>query len=590
MINKLNKIQLLGILLGVLLCLCNCEKQEELNEELPQLNTSSSHVRTKTKFISWEELKQINTDVVSKVEAFNALNFDGNNTKISTNDFSIETSTIQVIDQKDFITYTFFVRRNNPEKDILENFSYKAYTDGRGEQNLLKYHYTFNDEGNKKFNSNLEITSINEKGLSYRRSGGCSYEIVDLECTINTVCTGDGHPAGDDKCECDHRPSTCDPGGSMSCEFVYGWNCSNAGGGVSASSTDPPNDGEDTSVGTTGGGGGSSGNSPNDDSSTTTSVPMEDPMLPWEPVERCINGSVLGGGSSNTYIDPEIFKQVQLNFREWAQINNTLQNTSCSEEAQQEAIDAIWEIFDEEICPDFEFVTSPCLKSVYDQLGKASAFEKFLAPFAPTTSVANLRLSAVDVIPLDSTDPPGSITYGIQSVENLENFPEQKPIFRVTIAKEAHEGRPKILAASTIIHEVIHAEMRRILLIGLNTSFNNPTYDGIFDISMTELLNALNDYQKIQDFYTNWIYVVPLSDIPTDEHHEAMVAFYKQATITALKEFDDSYEDDDYEALFWFGGIYETKAWDNLPEDRREELRNRINDIFLYTGNEPFCD
>jgi len=48
-----NKIQLFSMLFEVLLCLCNCEKQEGLYEELPQLNTLSNHTHIKTKLISW---------------------------------------------------------------------------------------------------------------------------------------------------------------------------------------------------------------------------------------------------------------------------------------------------------------------------------------------------------------------------------------------------------------------------------------------------------------------------------------------------------------------------------------------------------
>ena len=553
--------------------LFSCEEQNEIEKKQTSTKEVVEHSSSKRhiEYMSWEELKVQNSKVSTIVDDFNN-NLKSEPSEVLKNNFSILKGTVQVIDQDKFKTYTFFVSRNNPEINVLENLTIKEYNNHTYEKHLLKYKYAFNGQGQKEFNSSVEIVLISNKGRSYRSS--CTYEIIDIDCTENTVCTGGGNHHTKNGCICTDSPNTCDPAGSMSCTYIYQTNCSTGGGNTT---TNVPNDEENETP--PWGGGGSS--TPDGTTTTTTSVPVEDPRPVWEPVDQCINGLVLVGGNDNTTIDPEILNQVKLNIRDWASIITDLNTANCSEEAQENAIDEIWEIFDEEICPDFEFETNPCFKSVYDDLGKASSFEKMLAPFAPTTSVANLRLSVVDSI----IAPAGTISFGNQSLD-MSNFPAEKPTITIAFNKKAFRGKSKFFVASVMIHELIHAEMERILLINDYSTFDSPS-GTIFETNITEIINALNDHKKVEDLYTNWLHTIPLTDIPTDVHHEAMVNLYKETFKSALKEFDENQPDVIYEATFWMG-LQHTKAWENLPENEKtvlESWRWYIIDDLL-----PKCD
>jgi hypothetical protein len=54
------------------------------------------------------------------------------------------------------------------------------------------------------------------------------------------------------------------------------------------------------------------------------------------------------------------------------------------------------EWFDKQVFIDDDFKDNPCIKSVYDQMGKASKFQEYLQSFEDNSSVANLRFSADD--------------------------------------------------------------------------------------------------------------------------------------------------------------------------------------------------
>jgi hypothetical protein len=253
-------------------------------------------------------------------------------------DFQIEESHVQIIEQENFTTYTFFVYRNTLTPGILENYTYKEYNDNTFEQYLLKYHYTFNQNGGIIYDTNIfEVDIIQGNSLISKSTVSCVPEFVEVLdsfiCTYNERCTGSGrHEAGDNSCLCTPSPDTCDPANSTSCEYEYVWvyqGCNTGGGNIIDNNTGDNNTG-----------GGSSTDDTDNMDNETQSLPLEDPRPIWESILNCINFSSLGQTDTTT-IDPSILEQLYLTPRQWSQINEYLQNNSCSEDAQEKIIEYI---------------------------------------------------------------------------------------------------------------------------------------------------------------------------------------------------------------------------------------------------------
>lgn len=81
--------------------------------------------------------------------------------------------------------------------------------------------------------------------------------------------------------------------------------------------------------------------------------------------------------------------------------------------------------------------------------------------------------------------------------------------------------------------------------------------------------------------------------------HEQMAAQYRDIIEEGLRQYDNSYSNETYEALAWVGlrgeggingvtGLTEnpTAAWENLDQERRLELID-LNDMFKE--NNPNC-
>jgi hypothetical protein len=331
---------------------------------------------------SWEHLQNTNSRITQKINHFRkSVSANSKTVESSQYDFYIEDSRIQIIENDNFTTYTFFVVRDSPLPNILENYTYKAYNDGTYEQFLLKYHYTTHENGELIFDTDiLEIETLNDEGIIFNRSG-CLPEFVevlnDVVCTHNTVCTSpDQHEVGD-ICFCGTTDPTCEPAGSLSCEYEYIWTYQGCGGGNSI--PDPNDPGNNT---------GSGSNNDNPGYVLTPGVPVEDPRPIWEPITSCINGLKAIGQTDNTTIDTEILSQLNLSIAEWGVINNNLQNNNCSEQAQQETIEELLDLFIEcvdngncsssdcELIIDFEIGCSTLLIFEQDYKTRMSASEK----------------------------------------------------------------------------------------------------------------------------------------------------------------------------------------------------------------------
>lgn len=567
-----NIFKLIVSIFGLILVV-SCQT-ENMETEKAIIN-DSAQLRVTIK--SWNHLKNDTENLKERVQPYFKKNELNRFAESETYGFYIEEDDVQVIEQEDYTTYTFVAFRNSQESNTLENYVYKEYSNGNYEQYLLKYYYTINENGERVYDSSvLEVEYIEDEGLVQNRVG-CVPEFIEVEniyvCTYNDRCTGKWkHEIGDDQCTCTDSPDTCDPAGSTSCGYETVWNYIGCQGSSDSTTTDNGNEpGEPDNNGST-------TTDPNNNNNTGE----ETPALPLEPTVRenvleCLNGDTLSLNGQNIFIDPEIFNQLDLTRSEWISINDYLEINACSDQARQQIIDDLLEVFDEQIFLDDAFVNNECLKGIYDDMGKASSFNNYLKNFDGDFSVAHLRFN-YDVnfeINYDESHHNAlAVTEGPQNY--LINI-----VFNgdTNLAASTH-GKPKLILALAFMHEMIHAEIyRKLLSVGQQPNLQYAQwYAQDVDIWYDFLVNLSNSFPGLYDYYMRLKWDVPPGQEAEDVQHNLMAQHYVDTIVSGLAEYDNNqHSTETYEALAWIG-LYNTRAWDNLtPEQQQILVNNRTN-------------
>ena len=319
-----------------------------------------------------------------------------------------------------------------------------------------------------------------------------------------------------------HEPNTCTAGGSDLVVTYFEVSCSYEGGNGGDGVSFPV--GEESPSGPGGGGGSGGGSDPGADSG------MSSPMSP--------------GGSTP--------------------IDNAF--------------------FDDQVFIDDSFKEHPCLKTVYDAMGKATKFSEYLHHFEPDFSVADLRFLADDNFKSNRevkyhnataiTDPPLAsnlinITFNTDSTLNSNIL-----------------TKPDVYKAVAMIHEILHAEMYRKMLDALKTAEINQTtlnWTTWTAQEFKQFIEALeNKYSGILDYFTRYKWQVPGGQQPTSWQHQAMAQHYRDIIKQALTGYDPALTEAEKEALSWLGlNDANVVAWQNLmPEER-----TAINDIQTQIKN-----
>ncbi|MDT0641589.1 hypothetical protein RM553_01975 [Zunongwangia sp. F363] len=208
------------------------------------------------------------------------------------------------------------------------------------------------------------------------------------------------------------------------------------------------------------------------------------------------------------------------------------------------------------------FKNNSCLNGVYQDMGNASAFNTYLNNFDGDMSVANLTFDSSPTLPVNI---------------NAETSAPENYMITITF-NENNLTRPRLSVARTLIHEIIHAEMFRKLL----SVWQHPSLDGI---TYTDIVAMKEDYPGLVDYYTRWKNNVPQGMDATSAQHQAMAQHYRNVIINSLKEFDDSYSDDVYEALSWVG-LKNSIAWNNLSQAQKNSINSTL---YNFENNNQNC-
>lgn len=186
------------------------------------------------------------------------------------------------------------------------------------------------------------------------------------------------------------------------------------------------------------------------------------------------------------------------------------------------------------------------LNCIYNKAKTAPNFQQYLQNFYGNFSTAHLLL---DVKPLTNT------------TANAQTSPPNGYWITITINSN-NLNRPSLDIARTFMHEMIHAEMFRILLSLA------PTSNGQIDVvELTNMLNS-NNYPGIYDYFRRF----GLNNM----QHEQMAAHYRGIIKNYIKQIDSSITDSQADAMAWVG-LQGTVAWNNLGTSGQNNILNIYN-------------
>lgn len=427
-------------------------------------------------------------------------------------------------------TYTFRTSRADSKKDEIENIVLESRADGKYNSYYFKYYFTNEEVRTLDRLSTETIKSKTEVIPFVIGNGGGLVNITCFEAVQNY--------AGRWECEAGnpHGPGhpDCQVGGSQ--WVIRPTTLSYIYVGCDDGSTSPGSGGPGGGSGSGGGPGG-----PGDESTPG-------------------NGSGSGGDNSGgEQSDPN---------------HSFVQGQTIVTQPIQIDVEILQIIIDE------SFTENDCLNGVYQQLGGSPTFQNYLQNFDGDFSVANLKLSAGQI--------PG-YPYGF-----AYTFPPYLDNLIEIRINDDKLNRPALDIARTLIHEMLHAEIFRKLLIAAETGDLN-----IDNWSQEEVVNYVNNlkdnFNELYIYYKKYQWDLPQDAQLTSVQHELLADSYRNIIIDVMKEFDNSHPDELYEALSWEGlmgegdpenissetGLpeYPTQAWIQKTVQERLNILSMINNF-----------
>lgn len=335
----------------VLLLMFNCQKDDTVEEPTQNINQSRYYVKIVNK-----DFFENNSDLTRKLAILNPKpkgNIDSNsglNREIYNEEygFTIETDYVKYVE--DFETgshsYSFPLTRDIPEDDKLENLVFQSNDLGTYDAFIVKYGFTKEEyeflEIEQLENLSTKYSSIvfDDIDLPDKDSERISLQFVCIEVwvEVNNTSNDNGNLDGSTPVFTDIWVLE-----GMDCE----WQTTGGGDGNGGNDGPPPpgdyNDNTTNGTNTTGGG------------TTNPQYPfISSPttIQPWQEVLECMNSVLQVGNTDNTTLTDSTIQWLQNHKSEAGQINQFLEQNSCSEEAQ-ELVDDFEDVLDK--IPDAKF-------------------------------------------------------------------------------------------------------------------------------------------------------------------------------------------------------------------------------------------
>ncbi len=179
-----------------------------------------------------------------------------------------------------------------------------------------------------------------------------------------------------------------------------------------------------------------------------------------------------------------------------------------------------------------------------------------------------------------------------------ETSPPNNGSITITLDAGKLAETPPLFVADIFIHEIIHAEMFRKMMIAAESGNIDPTI--MTTQQQIDYVESLrNNFPGLYDYYMRYEYNVPSGQEPSNAMHELMAQHYISIIVSALKQYDNTQTNDVYNAIAWFGlkgtgssfdstGLLpnSTTAWKNLSAQERLNLIQTLNN---YIQNSPKC-
>jgi len=497
-IKKLYKLGLL--LIGVSLTLVNCQKDDSITETAIE---NKAIIKIKT----FEELSN-NPTFIRSMELYKG---EIKKSK-SNNDYEIDYTKIKEITYENNVSYTFAIYRDENTEGVFENLVIQNYASGSSETFILKYTTDelvyFNEHDSHSFKGNIEYIPLTEANMR-----------TEVFCYTIAVCDYDYLHVAGPKCSNTWNETFCVTGG----------------GGANSNFPPDGNPEGDSDSDPNSGIGGSTVNSPKPISS-----PVVTTINYYERITDCLSSSSSFTG------EQELWLQHPYNFSHMRGIAGYL-NDNCSEASQEFALLALEALdndgiddgevdFENEIILDESFLTDEKLKCVYDKL-KASNSNLFKATIGNFVNDPKLKIRIKKGNCVNTNDAccddSEITTTGI-----------------VNLIIEDTTGSVLDIASS-ILHEGIHAEISRYVLL-------QAPYEDV------------NDRPRILELYKYYKDLYNEGDI----EHIYMTEHYINPIASALRKLDSfSYPVDYYKSYAWDG----LRKWD-------------AGELLSMTENENYTD
>ncbi|MBA6156366.1 hypothetical protein H3Z83_07550 [Tenacibaculum sp. S7007] len=236
-------------------------------------------------------------------------------------------------------------------------------------------------------------------------------------------------------------------------------------------------------------------------------------------------------------------------------------------------------MFNEQVFIDQDFKDNPCLKSVYDKMGKATTFNNYIKNFNSDMSVANLRFTT-------DNNFSGNEDADYHNAMAITKPPLANNEIKIKFNTDPNTSgnvlnKPDVFKAVSMIHELIHAEMYRKMLDTMITAQGAGTTLDWTDLTYTEFNQYLETLQN--KYFGIWDYYVRYDnndDTPDNGQHQAMAQHYREIIKQALTSYDSTLTNTQKEALSWIGlNEANIKAWQNLTQPQRDAINQTITQI-----------
>lgn len=564
--KKLRPLMILLLFTSISLFLWNCEQEERLEIQEVQQSTIRKVDRH---VVSGDIFKRDYSNAFDIVSKLSENSFSTDRTYSAEHDLYYTLDNVYIIEEEGYQQFSFLVKSSNQLENQFENYLLNQYSDGSSEQFVITYEYTSIDQQSYDY---VGIRKLEGNNLYTSRIGGCDnlpqLSPVTVEVCTFTDCTGvDGtgspqsHGYGGGDCSCGISVFTCSaPSRECTTETQWVMSC---GGSGNDSGTDDGTNNDDNDNPDGGGGGPDDGNDdPNDDDDILV-IPV---VINYAAdIISCINLSE-SATTDNTLLSQSQLDWVNNNAsqRNLVQVNDFLNSNSCSEEAQEFAIEAIEALMNggEVDYEDKIIITSSvpeCVKTIINKLKSDNAYVDLGDMPDFVKEELNLSGTIMDVfnnsdnyhinfkvgnIPLNSQgQQPNANTEIINNITANGNV-----YFNITLDSNYIINATDLSISRSIIHESLHAYISYIYQTEIFSDLSN---------SLRHLLSQSGDDQN-------------------SAQHMLMAEIFVDSIASALATWDENSINNSeyYNYLSWSGGMQSTPAFSNLTSAYQQNCIN----------------